>query len=113
MVVDSVPSVAPPRSAAHHWRLIVCILLPFAAGFYLSYLLRTINALNLHPADIRLGAQPRRSRLGDVGLLPDHGTMAVLQVPVGVGARSLWSAANPERVVAAAGAALFAMADGL
>jgi hypothetical protein len=45
MVVDSVPSVAPPRSAAHHWRLIVCILLPFAAGFYLSYLLRTINAL--------------------------------------------------------------------
>ena len=27
------------------WRLVVCVLLPFAAGFHLSYLLRTINAL--------------------------------------------------------------------
>jgi hypothetical protein len=26
-------------------RLIVCVLLPFAAGYYLSYLFRSINAL--------------------------------------------------------------------
>ena len=26
-------------------RLITCVLLPFAAGYYLSYLFRTINAL--------------------------------------------------------------------
>ena len=26
-------------------RLIACVLLPFAAGYYLSYLFRTINAL--------------------------------------------------------------------
>jgi hypothetical protein len=27
------------------WRLIACVFLPFAAGYYLSYLFRTINAL--------------------------------------------------------------------
>ena len=28
-----------------NWRAIVLVFLPFAAGYYLSYLFRTINAL--------------------------------------------------------------------
>jgi MFS family permease len=112
MVVDSVPSVTQPRSAAHHWRLIVCVLLPFAAGFYLSYLLRTINALISTELTSDLALNPAA-----LGLVTSvyFLTMAALQVPVGVwldryGPRRVQSAFM---LVAAAGAALFAVANSL
>ena len=43
-------------------RLIACVLLPFAAGYYLSYLFRTINALIAGDLTAELGLERRRSR---------------------------------------------------
>lgn len=96
---------------AQNWRLIMCVFLPFAAGFYLSYLFRTINALIAAPlmSDIALGA-------GDLGLLTSAYflTFAAAQLPVGI----LLDRYGPRRVqsalliVAAGGAALFAISDG-
>lgn len=93
------------------WRLIACVFLPFAAGYYLSYLFRTINALiSSHLiADIGLGA-------ADLGLLTSvyFLVIAAAQIPVGI----LLDRFGPRRVqsalllVAAAGAGLFAMSNG-
>ena len=46
------------------WRLIACVFLPFATGYYLSYLFRTINALisDRLMSDVGLGT-------ADLGLL--------------------------------------------
>lgn len=40
------------------WRLVLLVFLPFAAGYYLTYLFRTINALiaSRLMADLGLGA---------------------------------------------------------
>jgi MFS family permease len=111
--VLAVPALpAPAGRQAHSWRLIVCILLPFAFGFYLSYLLRTINALisTQLTSDLALGP-------ADLGLVTSvyFLTMAALQVPIGVGLDRY----GPRRVqsalmlVAASGAALFGAADSL
>lgn len=93
------------------WRLIACVFLPFAAGYYLSYLFRTINALiSSHLiADIGLGA-------ADLGLLTSvyFLVFAAAQIPVGI----LLDRFGPRRVqsalllIAAAGAGLFAMSTG-
>lgn len=93
------------------WRRIACVFLPFAAGYYLSYLFRTINALiSSHLiADIGLGA-------ADLGLLTSvyFLVIAAAQIPVGI----LLDRFGPRRVqsalllVAAAGAGLFAMSNG-
>lgn len=93
------------------WRLIACVFLPFAAGYYLSYLFRTINALiSSHLiADIGLGA-------ADLGLLTSvyFLVFAAAQIPVGI----LLDRFGPRRVqsalllIAAAGAGLFAMSNG-
>lgn len=93
------------------WRLIACVFLPFAAGHYLSYLFRTINALiSGHLiADIGLGA-------ADLGLLTSvyFLVFAAAQIPVGI----LLDRFGPRRVqsalllIAAAGAGLFAMSTG-
>lgn len=93
------------------WRLIACVFLPFAAGYYLSYLFRTINALiSGHLiADIGLGA-------ADLGLLTSvyFLVFAAAQIPVGI----LLDRFGPRRVqsalllIAAAGAGLFAMSNG-
>lgn len=90
------------------WRLIACVFLPFSAGYYLSYLFRTINALiSGHLiSDIGLGA-------ADLGLLTSvyFLVFAVAQIPVGI----LLDRFGPRRVqsalllIAAAGAELFAM----
>ena len=93
------------------WRLIVLIFLPFAAGYYLSYLFRTINALISSQLTSDLALSPAQ-----LGLVTSAYflTLAALQVPIGV-----WlDRYGPRRVqsvlmlVAAAGAALFGAADG-
>jgi type IV secretory pathway TrbF-like protein/sugar phosphate permease len=105
---------APQRliySVPQGWRLIVLVFLPFAAGFYLSYLFRSINALisNDLTSALAIGA-------ADLGLLTSVLllTFAAAQVPIGV----LLDRYGPRRVqsslllVAAAGAAIFATAEG-
>lgn len=93
------------------WRLIACIFLPFAAGYYLAYLFRTINTLIAGPLgpDLGLGA-------ADIGLLTSIYFLVVMagQIPIGM----LLDRYGPRRVqslllaVAAAGAALFGLSTG-
>src|SRR3954447_17328008 len=94
------------------WRLIGRVFLPFAAGYYLSYLFRTINALiSGHLiSDTGLGT-------ADLGLLTSvyFLVFAAAQIPVGI----MLDRFGPRRVqsalllVAAAGAGLFAISAGL
>ena len=93
-------------------RLIVCVFLPFAAGYYLSYLLRTINALiaNDLAGELGLGA-------AELGLLTSvyFLVFAVAQLPFGIlldrhGPRTIQSVLM---LLASAGALVFALADGL
>ncbi|MGE0725468.1 MAG: MFS transporter [Alphaproteobacteria bacterium] len=90
--------------------IILVIFLPFAAGFFMSYLLRTVNAViapNL-VQDIGLSA-------GDLGFLTAAYflSFALMQLPVGV-TLDRW---GPRRVqsalltIAVAGALVFAMAE--
>ena len=99
----------PRRSAQHRppsWRTIAFVFLPFAAGYYLSYLFRTINALISGPLTSELGLGA-----GSLGLLTSiyFLTFAAAQVPIGM----LLDRYGPRRVqsafllIAAAGAALF------
>jgi len=88
------------------------VFLPFAAGYYLSYLFRTINALIAAPLTLELGLDA-----GDLGLLTSiyFLTFAVVQIPVGIlldryGPRLIQSVLL---VAAAVGAALFATSDSL
>lgn len=93
------------------WRRIACVFLPFAAGYYLSYLFRTINALIAShlSSDIGLGT-------ADLGLLTSvyFLVFAAAQIPVGI----LLDRFGPRRVqsalllIAAAGAGLFAVSTG-
>lgn len=104
----------PPRATeelARFWRLSVFVFLPFAAGFYLSYLFRTITALISGEliSDLSLGA-------ADLGLLTSvyFLSFCAAQIPIGV----MLDRYGPRRVqsalllVAAAGAALFAISEG-
>jgi MFS family permease len=93
-------------------RLIACVLLPFAAGYYLSYLFRTINALIAGDlsAELHLSA-------ADLGVLTSvyFLVFAAVQLPLGV----LLDRHGPATIqstlllVASAGALIFASADGL
>ncbi|MGY3478686.1 MFS transporter [Bradyrhizobium ottawaense] len=90
------------------WRITARVFLPFAAGYYLSYLFRTINALIAShlSSDTGLGT-------ADLGLLTSvyFLVFAVAQIPVGI----LLDRFGPRRVhsalllLAAAGAGLFAV----
>lgn len=93
-------------------RLTVCVLLPFAAGYYLSYLFRTINALIAGDltAEFNLTA-------GDLGFLTSvyFLVFAAVQLPFGAlldryGPRTIQSVLL---LLASAGALAFALADGL
>lgn len=94
------------------WRLVARVFLPFAAGYYLSYLFRTINALiSSHLiSDTWLGT-------ADLGLLTSvyFLVFAAAQIPIGI----LLDRFGPRRVqsalllVAAVGSGLFAMSTGL
>jgi MFS family permease len=89
------------------WRRIARVFLPFAAGYYLSYLFRTINALiaGRLSSDTGLGT-------ANLGLLTSvyFLVFAAAQIPVGI----LLDRFGPRRVqsalllIAAAGAGLFA-----
>ena len=93
-----------------HWRLILSVFLPFAAGYYLTFLFRTINA-SISPAlasDFGLGA-------AETGLLASVYFLifAGAQIPIGVlldryGPRPVQSVLL---VIAVGGAALFGNAD--
>ncbi|WFU75432.1 MFS transporter [Bradyrhizobium sp. CB2312] len=93
------------------WCRIACVFLPFAAGYYLSYLFRTINALiaSQLSSDTGLGT-------ADLGLLTSvyFLVFAAAQIPVGI----LLDRFGPRRVqsvlllLAAVGAALFAVSTG-
>src|SRR4051812_2171997 len=94
------------------WRLIARVFLPFAAGYYLSYLFRTINALIAGHLISDTGLDT-----ADLGLLTAvyFLVFAAAQIPIGIlldrfGPRRVQSALL---VVAAAGAGLFAMSTGL
>ena len=90
------------------WRRVARVFLPFVAGYYLSYLFRTINALiaNHLSSDTGVGT-------ADLGLLTSvyFLVFAVAQIPVGI----LLDRFGPRRVqsvlllLAAAGAGLFAI----
>jgi MFS family permease len=100
----------PIKALAQNWRLIACVFLPFAAGFYLSYLFRNINAVIAGPLTAELGLDA-----GQFGLLTSvyFLTFAAAQLPVGI----LLDRYGPRRVqsglfvVAAAGALLFALSE--
>lgn len=101
---DSRPGAAP--------NLILCLLLPFAAGYFLSYLYRTVNAI-LGPVIAGELALPDNA----LGLLTSAYFFAfgAAQIPLGI----LLDRFGPRRVeaallaVAAGGATIFALADGL
>ena len=94
------------------WRPFVLVLLPFAAGYYLSYVFRTINALIAGALTHELGLSP-----ADLGLLTSvyFLAMAAVQIPLGI----LLDRYGPRRVqsgclvFAAVGAAVFACAVSL
>jgi MFS family permease len=99
-------------SQASRGRLIVYVLLPFAAGYYLSYLFRSINALIARDLTADLGLSA-----ADLGLLTSAYFLmfAAVQLPCGVlldryGPRLVDSALL---LIAAAGSLLFALADGV
>ncbi|SFN38524.1 Major Facilitator Superfamily protein [Bradyrhizobium sp. Rc3b] len=93
------------------WHLTARVFLPFAAGYYLSYLFRTINALIAShiSSDTGLGT-------ADLGLLTSvyFLVFAAAQIPIGV----LLDRFGPRRVqsalllLAAVGAGLFAVSTG-
>jgi MFS family permease len=93
-------------------RLVACVLLPFAAGYYLSYLFRSINALIASDlvAELEINA-------ADLGLLTSvyFLVFAAVQLPFGVlldryGPKTIQSALL---LLASSGALIFALADGL
>jgi len=88
-------------------QLILRVFLPFAIGYYLSYLFRTISALIAGPLTDEFGLTS-----STLGLLTSAYflTFAAAQIPIGV----LLDRHGPRRVVlAAGGAALFGAADGV
>jgi len=93
-------------------RLITCVLLTIAAGYYLSYLFRTINALIAGDLTSELGLSA-----ADLGVLTSvyFLVFAAVQLPLGAlldrhGPRIIQSALL---VLASIGALVFALAEGL
>jgi MFS family permease len=93
-------------------RLALRVLLPFAAGYYLSYLFRSINALIAGDLSAELGLSA-----ADLGLLTSMYFLvfAAVQLPCGV----LLDRYGPRLVdsslllIASAGSLMFALADGV
>ncbi|HZP98247.1 MAG TPA: MFS transporter [Reyranella sp.] len=93
-------------------RLIPCVLLPFAAGYYLSYVFRTINALIAGDLTAELHVNA-----ADLGLLTSvyFLVFAAVQLPLG----ALLDRYGPKTIqsslllLASVGALVFALTDGL
>jgi len=110
---DEDPALETSATAAMpQWRFFLSVLLPFAAGYYLSYLFRTINALISSDlaAELALSA-------ADLGFLTSiyFLTFAAAQLPLGAmldrfGPRAMQSVLL---LIASAGACVFALADNL
>lgn len=91
-------------------RLIICVLLPFAAGYFLSYLFRTINAVIASDLTAELGLSA-----ADLGLLTSvyFLVFAAAQLPLG----ALLDRVGPALVqsllmlLASVGALIFAVSD--
>lgn len=104
------PEALPERSPSK-WRLVLAVFLPFAAGYFLSYLFRTINA-SISP----LLASEFGLDATETGLLASvyFLVFACAQLPIGV----LMDRYGPRRVhsvlliIAVGGATLFGNADG-
>jgi predicted MFS family arabinose efflux permease len=101
---------ASPVKSLSKWRLILSVFLPFAAGYYLSFLFRTINA-SISPvlvSDFGFGAA-ESGLLASVYFL----VFAAAQVPIGI----LLDRYGPRRVqsvllvIAVGGATLFGNAN--
>jgi MFS family permease len=93
-------------------RLVLCVLVPFAAGYYLSYLFRSINALIAGALQAELGLSA-----ADLGALTSAYFLvfAAVLLPCGVlidryGPRLIDSALL---LLAAVGSLVFALADGV
>ena len=93
-------------------RLVLCVLVPFAAGYYLSYLFRSINALIAGDLQAELGLSA-----ADLGALTSAYFLvfAAVLLPCGVlldryGPRLIDSALL---LLAAVGSLVFALADGV
>lgn len=103
---------AEPVSHPVNWGLLLRVFLPFAFGYYLSYLFRTINALIAPALSADFGLRP-----AELGFLTSAYFLSfgLIQLPLGV----LLDRYGPRRVqsaflvVAAIGAGLFAVAQGL
>jgi MFS family permease len=101
----------PVKGRASSLALILRVFLPFAFGYYLSYLFRTISALTADPLTAEFGLTP-----SSLGLLTSAYflTFAAAQIPIGVfldryGPRQVQAVLL---VIAAGGAALFGASDG-
>ena len=106
------PSFESPSFQSPAFELLLKVFLPFAGGYYLSYLYRTVNAI-ISPDLVReLALGP-----GDLGLLTSSYflTFALFQLPLGI----LLDRYGPRRVnagllmLAGTGAALFGLSQSL
>jgi MFS family permease len=102
----------PVKAGASSLALILRIFLPFALGYYLSYLFRTISALTAARLTAEFELTP-----SSLGLLTSayFFTFAIAQIPIGVfldryGPRQVQAVLL---VIAAGGAAMFGASDGL
>lgn len=84
----------PPNAGFHLWRPVLLVFFPFAGGYFLSYLLRSVNAVIAPQLIEALGLNA-----GDLGLLTSAYFLAFasFQVPLGV----LLDRYGPRRVQAA------------
>jgi MFS family permease len=101
----------PVENRTSKLALILRVFLPFAFGYYLSYLFRTISALTAEPLTAEFGLTP-----SSLGLLTSAYflTFAAAQIPIGVfldryGPRQVQAVLL---VIAAGGAAMFGASDG-
>jgi MFS family permease len=93
-------------------RRVAVVLLPFAAGYFLSYIYRSINAVIAGQLADDIGLRP-----ADLGVLTSmyFVAMVIVQLPVG----TLLDRYGPRRVqaclfpISAVGACLFAISDGM
>jgi hypothetical protein len=100
----------PVKDRVSSLALILRVFLPFAFGYYLSYLFRTISALTAEPLTAEFGLTP-----SSLGLLTSaYFLTAAAQIPIGVfldrhGPRQVQAVLL---VIAAGGAAMFGASDG-